>query len=182
MNQNTNQEVEQKVRLLNMDFEIAGIQSKNYVKLGQVIYTENPDPYNLLGIGTCLGIYMFDLKNARYMMAHTMLPTMEHMRPHVSDEMPARFTDQGIHFMLRRLLREGSSKRDIKVRIAGGAQIYNDSLNIGTRNIEIARQILNDENIEILGEDVGGHIGRSILEFYKDGTMYIKKNGVKFTI
>jgi chemotaxis protein CheD len=150
--------------------------------LGQAIYAENPDPYNLLGIGTCLGIFMFDLKNSRYMLAHTMLPTMENMRPYTSDDMPARFTDQGIHFMLRRLLREGSSKRDIKVRMAGGAQIYNDTLHIGTRNIEVAHQILKDENIEILAEDVGGNIGRSILEFYKDGTMYIKKNGVKFTI
>ena len=44
------------------------------VKLGQIIFTNDPERYNLLGIGTCLGIYMYNLGKSQYMMAHTVLP------------------------------------------------------------------------------------------------------------
>jgi chemotaxis protein CheD len=152
-----------------------------YVKLGEIIASDTPEKYNLLGLGTCLGIFMYDLKKKHYLMAHCLLPEYnEHTER--DNNLAGKFTDTAIRKMVKRMLDSGSVKSDIKVKMAGGSQIYNDMLRVGERNIQTAHRVLKEENIPLVAEDVGGNTGRSILSFNQDGTIDIRRDGKKYQI
>jgi chemotaxis protein CheD len=153
-----------------------------YVKLGEIVYTTKPERYNLLGIGTCLGIFMYDLTKCKYMLAHCMLPEL--LATERSDKIISigKYTDVAIKSMLKRLLSEGCKKSDIKVKMAGGAQIFNDLMKIGSRNIEVAHRVLEEEGLKLVAEDVGGKTGRSITCFCSNGTLLLRKTGEKYSI
>ena len=159
-----------------------GTIQQTYVALGEIIFTDHPETYNLLGIGTCVIVYLFDIKNHRYMMAHCVLPRYEEKRANSINENYGKYTDFAIRLMVERLTKNGSSKHDIKAKIVGGGQIYEDHFKIGEKNIESAKNTLAAEKVELLGEDLGGSIGRSILRFNSDGTILIRKNSEIFTI
>lgn len=152
------------------------------VKLGEIIFTNDPEYYSLLGIGTCLGIYIFDLKKGMYMMAHTVLPHYSEIKKEFETKMPARFTDLAISLMVKRFLNNGSKKSDLTAKIVGGSQIFNDKLVIGKRNIESAIETLKENDISLVAQDVGGSQGRSIYSYNKDGSMTIRQNGKYYTI
>jgi chemotaxis protein CheD len=155
---------------------------KDYVKLGGIVYTTTPRKFNLLGIGTCLGIYLYDLKKYHYTMAHSILPTFNQREDRVNAKMPGKFTDIAIMKMIKFLVKKDSVKSDIKCKIVGGSQIYNDSFNVGEKNIITARKILKVENIPLVKEDTGGKLSRSILSYNVNGTMEVRKQGIIYNI
>ncbi len=154
--------------------------------MGQIIITKTPERYNLLGIGTCLGVFMYDLKRGYYALSHTLLPSSQHRKPSnkkdVPDKTPARFTDDGLRKMIERLVRQGSSRQDIRVKLVGGSKIFNDSFEVGRRNIESAHRTLMEEGIDLVKEEVGGNSGRSIVIFNRDGSLEIRQFGKVFKI
>jgi len=155
--------------------------NQEIIKLGEIVYTEEPEKYNLLGIGTCLAIFMFDNKNQFFAMAHTVLPGASGgLR--INERMPAKYTDLAILTMINHFTKKGFHRREILCKIVGGGQIYNDSLSIGSNNIEMAYTMLKKESISLLAEDVGGKTSRSVLSFNKDGTITIRKDGIIFAI
>ena len=152
------------------------------VNLGKLVFTTNPEHYNLLGIGTCIGIFIYDLKRGNYTLAHTLLPKYEEIDSRLNPKMPAKFTDLAIHRMVKKMEQNGSNLKSLKCKIAGGGQIYNDSLLIGQKNIEMTKLVLNEFKIPLEAEDVGGNTSRSILSFNSNGTMHLRKKGVYYTI
>lgn len=64
------------------------------------------------------------------------------------------------------MLKLGCKKRNIKAKIFGGASVIktnHDLYNIGKRNIQLAEDILEKENIKIIASSIGGDRGRKIL-------------------
>ncbi len=157
-----------------------------YVKLGEIVYTTRPEKYNLLGIGTCISIFLYDINKKRYGMSHCLLPLSKEDRLRAKSTtkraMPGKYTDATITAMVLKFKQGGTSPQNLKAKIVGGGQIYNDALKIGLRNIEAARRVLLEEGVEIEAEDVGGKSGRSILQYNQDGTILIRKDGVKYNI
>ena len=152
------------------------------VNLGQIIFTKTPERYNMLGLGTCLGIFLYDIKKNNYMIAHTLLPKYTAKRNRSSKPLPGRFTDVALHSMVNKLVKKGSNKRDIKCKIVGGGKIFNDEFEIGKKNFESAKDVLHEENISLVGKDIGGTTSRSIMGFQSDGDLYCKKKGEYYFI
>jgi chemotaxis protein CheD len=148
---------------------------KEIVRLGEIIFTKNPNKFTMLGIGTCLAIFMYDLRRGFYGIAHTVLPTR--VSYHRGSSMEARYTDEAIATMVQRFSIGGYNKRDIKVKVVGGNSIFSDHFNIAKDNIRVARKTLKVFNIEIIYEKVGNNFGQSIHEFNSDGSMKLKTNG-----
>ena len=150
-------------------------KSKTGIGLGQIVLTNKPERYCLLGIGTCIIIYLYDLVKMNFTMAHTVLPLQDDFNNRVSKKMPGKFVDQAIKRMLTELSERGSKRRNLKVKIVGGASIFPGSFNIGNENIDAARRILKENKIPIIAEEVGGKKGRSIFSFNLDGSIEIRK-------
>lgn len=66
-------------------------------------------------------------------------------------------------------------------KLAGGAQMFevtrSEFMNIGKRNVEAAKKILDELKIPIVAEDTGGNYGRTIIFYSEDGRLEIKTIG-----
>lgn len=79
----------------------------------------------------------------------------------------AKFADTAIKALVNKLLKQGARSCLLKAKMAGGAQMFqfssgSDMMRIGPRNVEAVRKELDELNIKIISEDVGGNSGRTI--------------------
>ena len=94
----------------------------------------------------------------------------------------AKFADTGIRLLLKRMLADGASLKNIIAKLAGGAQMFtfsgaSDMMRVGQRNVEAAKEILNSLKIPVISEDTGGNHGRTIELYSDDGRLKIKTIG-----
>lgn len=138
-----------------------------------------PDAITTLGLGSCVGIVLYDPVKKVSGMVHVMLPDSTKIK---NNENIAKFADTGIDEMLSRVVKLGASRSAIVAKIAGGAQMFafnsnNEMLKVGTRNVEAVKAKLAALKIPILAEDTGLNYGRTI-EFYpENGTLLVKSVG-----
>ena len=114
-------------------------------------------------LGSCIGICLYDQKIKLAALVHIMLPlNMETGRKN-----PLKYADTGIRETLRMMEAKGASRSRITAKIAGGAKMFDvnggSKGNIGQRNIESVHMNLKKEGIQLLREDVGGSVARTLL-------------------
>lgn len=125
---------------------------------------ETPDKLVTLGLGSCIGLVLYDPAVKVGGMVHIMLPTAQ-MRTTVTNRF--KFADTAILDMLDLVTQAGASRRRLRAKIAGGAHMFQtagtiDIMNVGQRNIAMCKKMLEENRIILDGEDVGGSSGRSI--------------------
>ena len=141
--------------------------------------TGPPEVLSTLGLGSCIGICLYDPVTKVTGLAHIMLPNSKTIRNNANR---AKFADTAIDDMILKMIDKGANKRRLVGKIAGGAQMFsfsssNDMMKIGERNADAVRSILQDLRIPIKADDTGGNFGRTI-EFYPDdGRLLIKTIG-----
>lgn len=133
-----------------------GIADMNIVRTPSTIRTS--------GLGSCVGVVLYDSAKKIAGMVHIMLPDStlgKSSRINV-----AKFADTGIYALLELLKAEGVRPFSLKAKIAGGAQMFqfgsNDTIRIGPRNVEAVKSELKRLSIPIVAEDTGGSSGRTI--------------------
>jgi chemotaxis protein CheD len=118
------------------------------------------------GLGSCLGIILYDAEAKSGGMAHTLLP---HPRPGMETERKTKFVSTAIQLMLEDLLAQGCRQENLTAKLFGGANMFSglqspDKETIGQRNIRMAKETLAEIGIPLVAEDTGGTFGRT-LEF-----------------
>ncbi len=139
----------------------------------------SPNAITTLGLGSCVGIALYDKTTQIAGLAHIMLPDSTKVR---QNQNRAKFADTGIDMLIQLLVKEGARKQALTAKIAGGAQMFafssnNDMLRVGQRNVEAVKAKLGSLGIRILAEDTGLNFGRTV-EFYPEtGDFVIKAVG-----
>ncbi len=114
-------------------------------------------------LGSCIGICLYDQRIKLAAMVHIMLPL--NMEPGRKNTF--KYADTGLRETLRLMESKGASRARITAKIAGGAKMFEVSGgnlgNIGQRNIESVHLNLKKEGIQLLKEDVGGSVARTLL-------------------
>ena len=130
------------------------------------------DPDNLIsrGVGSCVIVTLYDPRLKIGALSHAVLPQHDTQK----DNNPARFVDTAIDNMLHKMIALGCTRRNIEAKIIGGANMFPgvESI-IGKDNILSAREKLNQEGIKIVGEAIGGTVGRSIEFSTKNGLVTV---------
>lgn len=138
-----------------------------------------PNSITTLGLGSCVGIVLYDPVKKISGMAHIMLPDSTKVR---NNSNIAKFADTGLDELLRQVIAAGAQKSALVAKIAGGAQMFafssqSDTLRVGDRNVEAVKAKLKTLGIRIIAEDTGDSYGRTI-EFYPEsGDLLIKAVG-----
>lgn len=143
------------------------------VGIAQMDVAKVPDTIRTSGLGSCVGVVLYDERKKIAGLIHVMLP--DSTLGKVSPSNVAKFADTGIDSMIARLEKEGVQKFSLKAKMAGGAQMFKfssdqASMRIGPRNVEAVKQALRKHGIRILAEDTGGSSGRTI-EFDPETSM-----------
>ena len=155
------------------------MQTMTKVGMADMKIIQDPGVITTLGLGSCVGIILYDKVIKTAGLAHIMLPSSKHIK---NNENKAKFADTAIQLLLESMLQKGCIKSRIIAKIAGGSQMFsfitnNEMMKIGERNVLATKEILQSLNIPIVAEDTGGNYGRTI-EFYSDnGKLIIKTIG-----
>jgi chemotaxis protein CheD len=129
-------------------------------------------PMMTIGLGSCIGLMLYDPQKKTGAMVHIMLPDSGGRK-----DRPGKYADTAIPLLLEELDKSGSSKRSLVAKMAGGAcmfEYFGTNLNIGERNTEKIRTVLKEQGIKLSAEDVGGKVGRTVT--------FLPANGGKVSI
>ncbi len=148
------------------------------IKVGMADYKVGRAPATLIsyGLGSCIGISLYDPQTKIGGLLHIMLPDSSKSR---SNENRAKFADTGIADMLQELQKMGAVKSRLVAKLAGGAQMFafanaSDIMRVGVRNVEASKAILKSLSIPILGEDTGKNYGRTVQIDLSTGVYTVK--------
>ncbi|MCR2042746.1 chemotaxis protein CheD [Anaerosalibacter massiliensis] len=140
---------------------------------------ESPGILTTLGLGSCVGITLFDKKSNIAGLAHIMLPSSKEIK---NNSNKAKFADTGIELLVEKMLLIGANKNFLVAKIAGGAQMFSfnsksNILKIGERNVIATKEKLKELKIPVVSEDTGGNYGRTIELNAEDGSLLVKTIG-----
>ncbi len=138
-----------------------------------------PDMITTLGLGSCIGIAVYDPVTKVGGLAHIVLPDSTQMR---NNSNIAKFADTGIEELIKRVTAAGANKRRLVAKIAGGAKMFQVSGlstvgNVGERNAQASRAKLKQLGIPLLAEDTGLNYGRTVELYPETGEFRIKAVG-----
>ncbi|MDI6799693.1 MAG: chemotaxis protein CheD [Actinomycetota bacterium] len=151
--------------------------------IGEMAATNQGEIYLVAhGLGSCIGVCLYDKTAKVGGMAHIMLPQDNGGNASV----PAKFADTGISKLLEEVLGNGALKHRLEVKIAGGArmlklQSLDGKFDIGDRNIESVKKVLGDLGLKIVAEDVGGNYGRTVTLYPDTGVVTVRAVGKEAT-
>ena len=125
----------------------------------------DPDIITTLGLGSCIGIALYDPSTKIGGLAHIMLPDSTKIR---NNSNRSKFVDSGMEDMLKQLEEVGGSRRRLIAKLAGGAKMFdfadeNENTSIGYQNVQAAKKILEELRIPLVAEDTGENYGRTIV-------------------
>ena len=154
------------------------------IRVGMADYKicHSPQKITTLGLGSCLGVVLYDKTSGICGLAHVMLP--ESTRIPAQRHNRFKFMDTCLLDMYTELtVKMGIPPSRLSAKIAGGAKMFahrstNNMLNVGDQNIAKAKEMLKNWGITITGEDTGDKYGRTILFNPVDCTLHIKTVGV----
>ena len=148
------------------------------VGMADLKVAKHPDILTTLGLGSCVGITLFDKGKQIGGLAHVMLPTYKGYE----GQNIAKFADSAIIELINQLGRIGAARAQLVAKIAGGAHMFgktqnNDMLKIGERNAAASLAILKQLGIPVHANDTGGTHGRTIELYMDTGALKIKSVG-----
>jgi chemotaxis protein CheD len=128
------------------------------VGIGQAVLATEPARLTTI-LGSCIALALYSPQLRLGMLSHVMLPNST---GHAAN--PAKFVDTAVPHMLAALKDRGARLSGLVARIAGGACMFGDIkfMQIGDANVQAAVGALAAAGVPVVGQDVGGKIGRRI--------------------
>lgn len=139
----------------------------------------SPDALTTLGLGSCVGVAVYDPAKKIAGLAHVMLPDSTAIKNNTNK---AKFADTGIQILIEKMEAIGAARSRMVAKLAGGAKMFafnntSDLVRIGERNIEASKKKLSELRIPVISEDVGLNYGRTVELYSETGEFLIKAVG-----
>jgi len=128
---------------------------EDYLNIGEVKAFESPVLLTCYGLGSCIGLYLFDSLNKRGGGAHIMLGEEE--KNETGAKQNLAYAKQAIDELLKILYNFSATPTWIRAKIIGGAKVIkSEAFNVGSANIEVVKTYLIKKGVYIASMDVGG--------------------------
>ena len=154
----------------------------NEIKVGiaDLNIARSPDKLITVGLGSCVGIAIYDKGVGLGGLAHIMLPDSSQFNK-ITNEI--KFADLAIPIMVAKMIKKGAKLKNMRAKIAGGASMFNFPdksivMDIGNRNGIAVKNALKLLSIPIVGEDIGGNKGRTLIFDTSSGALSIRTVGM----
>lgn len=117
-----------------------------------------------VGLGSCVAVALHDETALIGGLAHVLLPSPALSR---SQDAPGKFPQTAIPLLVEMMTELGAVRRRIRARLAGGASMFGNitpagAIQMGERNVVACRQVLQQLDLPIVAEAVGGDYGRTV--------------------
>lgn len=149
------------------------------VRMADYAMCDVPQKITTIGLGSCVGIVLFDSRTGKCGMLHAMLPDSTRIR---NNSNRSKFVDTGLEDMLQELIKSGVNPRNLTAKMAGGAAMFefteeSDVTSIGIQNVQAAKDLLQQCKIPLIAEDTGKNYGRTIIFDPETGDLTIRAVG-----
>lgn len=155
------------------------IEERHIVKVGmaEMGFIRNEGLIRTTGLGSCVGLTMFDPDLKLAGMVHVMLPSSEIAKEGSLNV--AKYADTAVPNLYKQLIEQGASPRRLVAKMAGGSQMFafaggGDTMRIGPRNAESCKISLDELGVPLIAEDTGGNYGRTIELDCQSGVLFIR--------
>ena len=108
-------------------------------------------------LGSCVAVCLYDQRLKFGGINHFMLPLWNG-----EGLASPKYGNIATEKLIERMLFLGASKTNLIAKIFGGSSQINSSMQIGVRNVEVAKEILAKYNIPIVAENLYGKVGRKL--------------------
>lgn len=150
------------------------------LKPGEMHVAEAPTLISTV-LGSCVSVCLYSPEKKIGAMCHCILPTRLHA--HMQRHNPHCCVDSCVDSMVAEFSRRHKVPRaTIKAKIFGGANVLEngaegaeDAATIGHRNIEAARQALQDHELPLVAECVGGDHGYKVFFNTETGEVLLRR-------
>lgn len=159
----------------------AGGLPRIYLKPGEFHYSGAPAVLSTV-LGSCVAITMHNPGSGVGAMCHVLLPRCRNggeCSLHCTETF--RYLECTFFYMLRQFDSCGVSRREIDVKLFGGADMFEtrkravDPKTVGRQNIELAHALMKQEGLRLKADDVGGALARKVFFFTGSGEVFVKK-------
>lgn len=136
-----------------------------HIGMADLVVSKHPANLLTLGLGSCIGLVIYDQLSKSAGMVHIMLPDSRDVK---NIPKPGKFADTAVPLLLEELLKLGVNKSQLRAKMAGGAQMFsipgkdNAIFSVGTRNVEATTKMLANAGVRLVASDTGGNKGRSV--------------------
>ncbi len=145
------------------------------LNLGDFIVTKDPVNIACYGLGSCVGLFIYDRINKISAAAHVVL----------SDELE-KHTTYNAKTAFEKLIEEiekiGGNKNALRAKIVGGANLFNSGFKTGERNVDALRKLILDNKIFLAGQDVGGNKSRTARFNTLNGDLSVSSQNTNYAI
>lgn len=136
------------------------------------------DVLTAIGLGSCIGVCLFDPTANVAGMVHVVLPEVIG----AESQLPGKFAPTAIPALIAQMSALGATPSRFRAAIAGGAQLFSFSsgstkLDIGRRNGEAVKAALLAAGLSLSACDIGGSSGRTLSMFVGGGRVRVKTIG-----
>jgi chemotaxis protein CheD len=156
----------------------SGRGSRLVVGIGELAVSTSPDDLIVThALGSCIAVCLWDPVVRIGGLHHFLLPEAK-LNPDRARKQPATFADTGIPLLFQAAYARGVEKARCVVHLVGGADVAGlqgvGALNVGKRNLLMARQILWHNGVIVKGESTGGTIPRTVVLRSCDGGVEVR--------
>ena len=130
------------------------------VSMADLKVAKAPDSLTTLGLGSCIGLTLYDPASKIGGLVHYMLPDSTKLRNNTNI---AKFGDTGIRELYNQMIKNGANPRRMG--------------NVGDRNTDMARHVLAELKIPLKAQDTGLNYGRTVILDCETGDYIIKAVG-----
>ncbi|WP_199610639.1 chemoreceptor glutamine deamidase CheD [Flocculibacter collagenilyticus] len=144
---------------------------------GEIYVTKHAEVLTTV-LGSCISACIWDSVMGVGGMNHFMLPLKEMVSDHDTwqdADYLHRYGNWAMEFLINEVLKNGGSKKNLKVKIFGGGKIMSSLTDVGEGNIQFAMEYLQNENLPLIAHDVGGPWPRKVMFFPDSGRAKIRK-------
>jgi len=149
-----------------------------FVNMGQIEVAKGDGVLITVGLGSCIGVAIYDRERMVGGMAHVFLAASKDGK---GTTQPGKFADTAIPALVEAVVQAGGRRSAFQAKIAGGANLFpklgEASLNVGKQNVAAVKEHLLINNIPLRGEDVEGHRGRKMILYVNKGVVVVQSIG-----
>lgn len=123
-------------------------------------------------LGSCVSIIMWHRQRRIGGMCHYMLP--ERLSRQASRGRDGRYAGDAVQFFREEIRRAGTAPWDYEVKLVGGGRLFNAGMDVGRRNIDVARRLLREHGFSVVAEHLAGVGYRHVVFEVDSGQIWLK--------
>jgi chemotaxis protein CheD len=125
-------------------------------------------------LGSCVAVCLWDPRRGLGGINHFLLPLWN------GEGLPTpRYGSVAVPRLVEGMTARGGRREDLQAKVFGGASLWRGAegvLAIGERNAALARRLLEDLGVPVVGSDCGGACGRKVLFDTGTGEVLLRRN------